>query len=45
MGYALIMPAKKDSMVHELVITLPEKAMVALLKDHDYMRWVDRVIE
>lgn len=45
MGYALILPAKKDSMVHELVITLPEKAMDFLMKDHDYMRWVDRVVE
>lgn len=45
MGYALILPAKKDSMVHELVVTLPEKAMEVLMKDHDYMRWVDRVVE
>lgn len=45
MGYALIMPAKKDSTFHELVITLPEKAMGVLMKDHDYMRWVDRVVE
>lgn len=45
MGYALVMPAGKDSEVHELVITLPEKAMEALIQDHDYMRWVDRVVE
>ncbi|KUI60294.1 3'-N-debenzoyl-2'-deoxytaxol N-benzoyltransferase [Cytospora mali] len=45
MGYALILPAKKDSEVLELVITLPEKAMEFLMQDHDYMRWVDRVVE
>ncbi|KAK7740996.1 hypothetical protein SLS53_005059 [Cytospora paraplurivora] len=43
-GHALIMPARKDPGVHELVITLPEKAMEALTSDHDYMRWVDRVV-
>lgn len=44
-GYALIMPAGKNSEVHELVITLPEKAMEALMSDLDYMRWVDCVVE
>ncbi|ROV92406.1 hypothetical protein VPNG_09584 [Cytospora leucostoma] len=44
-GHALIMPARRDSGVHELAVTLPERAMEALMSDHDYMRWVDRVIE
>lgn len=45
LGYAQILPAKKGSEVVELALYIPEKAMEALMKDADYMRWVDHVVE
>lgn len=45
MGYAHILPAKKESEVLELEICISEAAMKVLLHDDDYMRWVDHVVE
>lgn len=45
LGYCLIMPARLESKVQELLLYLPTKAMGLLMKDHDYMRWVDHVVE
>ncbi|KAK3938328.1 hypothetical protein QBC46DRAFT_441080 [Diplogelasinospora grovesii] len=42
---ALIMPKKEKSTDYELVITLPQHVIRELLKDKNWMQWVERVIE
>lgn len=44
MAGALILPARNNSPVHELLITLPVTAMERLCRDSDFMEWVDHVI-
>ncbi|EPE08601.1 c-8 acyltransferase [Ophiostoma piceae UAMH 11346] len=44
MAGALILPARNNSPVHELLITLPVTAMERLCNDKDFMQWVDHVI-
>lgn len=45
LGYAQILPGKKGSEVVELVLYIPEKATEVLMRDEDFMRWVDHVVE
>jgi len=44
MSGALILPAKADSQVHELLVTLPRTSMEVLCRDEGWMQWVERVI-
>ncbi len=44
MSGSLILPAKADSTVHELLVTLPQSAMDLLCQDDGWMAWVDKVI-
>ncbi len=42
-GSALILPARADSKVYELLVSLPVCSMAALYKDEEWMGWVDGV--
>jgi len=44
MSGALILPARRGSAVHELLVTLPATAMELLCKDGAWMRWVARTV-
>lgn len=44
LGYAHVLPKSVDSAVVEVAIYLPEKAMFELMKDEDFMIWVDHVV-
>lgn len=45
LGYAHIMPVRVSGGTIEMVLNIPERAMETLLKDEDFMRWVDRVVD
>ncbi len=44
MSGSLILPAKADSAVHELLVTLPRTSMELLCRDAEWMAWVDKVV-
>lgn len=45
MAGANIMPARGHSDAWELLITIPECSMDALCKDHQWLKWVDEIID
>lgn len=44
-GFALVLPRRASSTVHELLVYLPESAMAVLRLDEAYMQWLDQVVD